>query len=371
MRHLALGAILLAVLAAPAWAKKWNPKQEREIGEKVCVQVDKEYKRWEDEAALARVKTIVDAIAAKSDRPDVQYDVRLVDDAEVNAFSIPGGFIYMTKGLVGEAQSDAELAGVLAHEIAHNCTYDALDQAERSRKLFMGALGAALVSIVLGAKGDIVATTAQAGLYVRQGMLSRYSLEVESQADRNAVRYLVKSGYNPVGLLTFMERLARKERREMPEEAGVFETHPLSRERVAALIDQITAAGVTVNRRAVMQWRKPEVQEVEIAGGKWPAVTWWDQRVLAVVGPDEATAKTRAEEINGKLTAALAQGAQRSDFTLAGRDEGLALVASREPVLIVTQEDAKAQETTREALAEAAHTAIRRALTQERFAYQF
>lgn len=371
MRHLALGAILLAVLASPSWGKKWDPKQEREIGEKVCVEVDKEYKRWEDEAALARVKAIVDAIAAKSDRPEVQYDVRLVEDPEVNAFSIPGGFIYVTKGLVEEAHSDDELAGVLAHEIAHNCSYDALEQAERSRKLFMGALGAALASIVLGAGGDVVATTAQAGLYVRQGVLSHYSLEVESQADRNAVRYLAKSEYNPVGLLTFMERLARKERREMPDDAGVFETHPLSRQRVAVLMEQITAAGVTVNRRAVTKWRQPEVQEVEIAGGKWPAVTWWDQRVLAVVGPDAETAKARAEEINGKLTEVLAQGAQRSDFTLAGRAEGIALVARGEPVLVVTQEDARAQETTVEALAEAAHTAIRRALTQERFAYQF
>lgn len=368
--RVAMGLLLVFCLALPAGAAKWDPKKEREIGEKVCAEVDKEYKRLEDEAALQRVKEIVDSVAANSDRPEVQYDVRLVDSTEVNAFSIPGGFIYVTKGLLDAVQSDDELAGVLAHEIAHNCTYDALEQAQRSQKLFLGALSAALATVVLGADRDVSVVTAQAGLYVRQGVLSRYSLEVEARADDNAVRYLLKSKYNPVGLLTFMERLAQEERRRMPPDQGVFETHPLSRTRVASLIEKITDVGVTVNRRAVIKWQKPEVKEVDAAGGKWPAVTWWEQTIFVVVGPDAEQAKTRAEETNQKLTEVLQAGAKRSDFTLEAADQGLALVAKGEPVLVITQADAQAQQTTVDKLADDALTALRRALTRERFAYE-
>jgi hypothetical protein len=360
----------LVLLAAGAGAKKWDPKKEREVGEKVCAEVDKEFKRWDNEDALKRVKAIADAIAVQTQRPDVQYDVRLLDSPEINAFSIPGGFIYVTRGLVEAVHSDHELAGVLAHEIAHNCTYDALEQAERSQKLFLGTLGAAVLAIILGANRDVVATTAQAGLYVRQGVLSQYSIEIESRADKNAVAYLVKSNYNPVGLLTFMERLAQEERRKMPPDMGVFESHPLSRERVAMLIDRLTAAGVTINRRAVINWRKPEVKEVEVAGGKWPAVTWWDETIFGVVGPDTDKAKTRAEDINTKLTQVLEKGASRSDFTLERQQGGLALVAAGETILVISEADAQAQGTQLDELADNTLRAVRRALTRERFAYE-
>jgi len=318
-RLLAYVALLaLLVSTSSAWAKKWDPKKERQIGERVCAEVDKQYKRWKNDAALKRVQAIVAAITPHTDRPDVKYDVRLVDDKEVNAFSIPGGFIYVTRGLIEAVQSDDELAGVLAHEIAHNCEYDALTQAERSSKLFMGALGVALAAVVLGAKSEVVATTAQAGLFVRQGILSKYSLEIEARADRNAVRYLSKTKYNPVGLLTFMERLARKERREMPPEAGVYETHPLSRQRVVMLIDEITDAGFAINRRAVIKWRKPQIKETQVGEAKWPSVTWWDEVLFTVVGPDAEAAKKRAEEINKRLTDVLAKGARRADFSVGG-----------------------------------------------------
>ncbi len=358
-------------VSSVAWARKWDPKKEREIGKRVCAEVEKRYKRWKNDKALKRVQQIVQDIAKQTERPDVKYDVRLLDTKEVNAFSIPGGFIYVTRGLIENAQSDDELAGVLAHEIAHNCAYDALEQARRSQKLFMGAIGAALLAVLLGARRDVVAATAQAGLYVRQGILARYSIEIEERADRKAVEYLLKTKkYNPVGLLTFMERLAREERRTMPPDYGIFETHPLSRIRVSNLIDQLAEAGVRINRRAVIKWKKPEVREIEVGDKKWPAVVWWDEVIFCVVGPDAETAKKRAEEINKRLTKALAEGATRAEFTLEGSDEGISLTAMGQTVLTVTAADAEAHGKKMEDLAEEVLHAIRRALMRERFAYE-
>ena len=368
----ALAVVFALTAVAGAFAAKWTPEQERKIGEKVCAEIEKEYKRWKNPKAQKRVQAIVDEIAPHTDRPNIKYEVRLLDIKEKNAFSIPGGFIYVTRGLIEDVQSDDELAGVLAHEIAHNCTYDALNQAQRSSKMFLGSLAAGLAAVLLGAKSDVVRATVTAGLYARQAILSRYSIDIEARADRNAVRYLLKTKYNPVGLLTFMERLAREERRKMPGDPGIFQTHPLSRKRVAMLIDTLTAAGVTINRRAVLKWRKPEVKEVEAAGGKWPAVTWWDQTIFVVVGPDAGQAKARAQAITKRLTQVLAEGALRSDFTIEGRGENVVLIGRGKTILTITPQDAKAQGKKDPAeLGKTALAAIHHALLRERLHYQF
>lgn len=367
-----LAGLVLASACLPVWGKTWDPKKERELGQQVTVEVEKHYKRLDDPEALKRLQAIVSALVPHTQRPDVEYDIRLLDTPEVNAFSIPGGFIYVTKGLLEAVQSDDELAGVLAHEIAHNCHYHALVQAERSRKLFMGALGAALVAIILGARSEVVATTAQAGLYVRQGVLSRYSIDMEAEADRDATRYLLASNYNPVGILTFMERLARDERRAMPPDAGVFQDHPLGYERVAMLINELTAAGVVINRRATINWRKPEIKEVEVSGReeKAPAVVWWDRTIFVFVGADLEAQKARAAEFSERLTAALAKGASRPNFTIDQVEGGVALLACGEPLLVVTAEDAAAHGKEPALLAREALEAIYAALTQERLAYE-
>ncbi len=370
----ALLVLLLAGLIPPAWAApKYDPKEERKLGEGVCAEVDKEYKRWDDKEALKRVQDVVEAITPNTQRPDIKYDIRLIDVAEVNAFSIPGGFIYVTKGLMGAVQSDDELAGVLAHEMAHNCHYDALVQADRSRKLFMGALGAAIAAIVLGGKSEMVASAAQAGLYVRQGILSHYSIEIEANADADAVKYLCKTKYNPVGMLTFMERLARQDRMKMAPDPGIFQDHPETPQRVAMLIDELTAAGVKINRRSTSTWAHPEVKDVKIEGkpAAVPAVVWWDQTVFAVLDPDAAKAKARADDIAKQLAAALAAGATASDFTIDRETGGTALTAFGQPLLVVSPEDATAYGKDGADVAQDSLHALRRALMRERLAYQF
>jgi predicted Zn-dependent protease len=352
-----LSGVVLAAAAAPTTAgpkPRYDPKEERKLGEGVCAEVDKEYKRWDDKEAL-------------------KYDIRLIDVAEINAFSIPGGFIYVTKGLMGAIQSDDELAGVLAHEMAHNCHYDALVQADRSRKLFMGALGAALAAICLGGKSEMVAAAAQAGLYVRQGILSEYSIDIEANADRDGINYLCKTKYNPVGMLTFMERLARADRMQMAPDPGIFQDHPDTPQRVAMIIDELTANGVKINRRATTKWAQPEVKEVKVEGhsAAVPAVVWWDQTIFAVLDSDPAKAKARAADLAKQLTAALTAGATESDFSIDQRLAGMALVAFDQPLFTVTAEDAAAYAKDAADVAQDSLHALRRALLREKLAYQF
>ncbi|MFP3904971.1 MAG: M48 family metalloprotease, partial [Armatimonadota bacterium] len=185
--------LLLGVAAVFADTPPYSEEAEEAAGKEVCAAIEKEYDVWDDEETYKKVAHMVETITPHTQRPDIEYNVKLLDTSEVNAFSVPGGNIYVCRGLVEDAQSDDELAAVIAHEIAHNCTYDAMRQAERNRKFFIGGVSAALLSIFFGASSGEVAGVLQAGNFLRQGVLSKYSKEMEERADKNAISYLTET----------------------------------------------------------------------------------------------------------------------------------------------------------------------------------
>ena len=312
IRRVAALTILL-LLPALAYSKpKWSPEYEKKIGTEACAEVEKKWKIVTDEAQQKRLDTIVKTIGAVSGRPEVHYVVKIVDDKDVNAFSIPGGFVYVTKGLLEDAQSDDELAGVIAHEITHNVYYDALERAEKSKKLFMGSIATAIGALILGAEGNKLSAVLAAGEYIRLGVLSKYSMTVETRADEGGVTYLLASkAYNPVGMLTFMERLAARERRMPKQELGVYADHPDTDKRCQQIIELLEKNGVDINRRAVTKWEPPLVAEKEANGKKLATMTLWGVEILATdAGADGKPALDRVNALAEALRLALANGLQ-------------------------------------------------------------
>lgn len=346
MMAVVLTMSLAAGVADAGSEPPYKPEYEQRIGQEAAAQVEKQYKRYEDEEALARLKTIVDEIAQASSRPEVVYDVRILDTDEVNAFSLPGGIVYATRGLLEDVQSDHELAGVLAHEIAHNCTYDALIQAERNKDLFTGSMAAAIAAILLGGSSETVSTVLVAGEYVRQSVLGGYSIDMETAADAHAVEYLLRTSYNPVGLLTFMERLAAEYRgNAQAVDPGVFQTHPLPPVRVADLKRALAAAGVDLNPRATTKWERPAVETVEVEGAPVTQVTLQGQVIFKVLvsGPCAETEPARAERIVERLTAVMAEGLQRYEVRVENNAGNPMVKARGKTILTVYPEDAAAQ----------------------------
>lgn len=345
----------------------FSPEYEKKVGEKTVAKVETQYERYKDAETQAKLDAMATEIAAASARPEVTYDVRLIDTEEVNAFSIPGGFIYVTKGLLDEVQSDHELAGVLAHEMAHNCTYDALIQAERNKDLFTGSVAAAIAAILLGAGSQEISTVMVAGEYVRRGVLGGYSIQIERMADHHGAEYVMKTSYNPVGLLTFMERLAAQERREPPRELGVFQTHPLAVERVELLADFLHDSGVEINRRATTSWERPRAEQVKANEQDAALVTLWGEDLFLVLtpGPDHETLMQRAEAIVQVLTDLLADGMEGFEVRLSERDGNPAVVATGEAIVVIYPEDAQAHDLEQAALAGQVKDALRAALRKE------
>jgi beta-barrel assembly-enhancing protease len=353
------------LLAQAVWAGQWSDEYEKKVGAETVVEVEKQYKVYEDKDALAKLVDMTTEIAKHTTRPDVKYTVKLLDTDEENAFSIPGGWVYVTKGLLKAAQSDDELAGVLAHEIGHNCCYDSLDGAEKSKKLFMGSAAAALAAILCGAKSEMIGGVLAAGEYFRRGVLAGYSIDVETRADRNGMSYMLKSKYNPVGLLTFMERLAAEERHEPPVTLGVFQTHPMAEERVKLLSGYLEDAGVEINRRATTKWDKPTAEEVKLGDKPGLRVKLWGETILETTSTGGAASlKERGDQIVASLTNALAAGTEAYEVRPAKRG-GQSVVLARDLVVFATVADDAPANKTADDVTDGSARAIKQAMYKE------
>lgn len=201
--------------------------KEIEIGQQMHPQVMAQYRAYEDAELQAYVDRIGQKIAANSDRPNLTYTFTVLDSDEVNAFATPGGFIYLSRGLIAYLNSEAELAAVLGHEIGHVTARHAVRQG--SRKQLLGAISI-LGSAAAGGLGS-AATNLLGGAYI-----SGYGRELELEADREGAEYLVRSGYASEAVIDVvrilknqelfeMER-AREEGREPRVYHGIFATHP-------------------------------------------------------------------------------------------------------------------------------------------------
>lgn len=207
------------------------PGQEASVGAQEHEKIIQQFGGLVSDSRLQNYVSGVGARVAKdTERPEVEYKFFLLDSPVVNAFALPGGYVYVTRGLLAVANSEAQLAGVLAHEIGH---VTARHSAERYSHGVAASLGAALLSAALGSN-----TAAQAATIGSQLYLSSYSRSQESQADELGIRYLHRAGYDPDAMAQFLESLDRYSAFENQEagrqdtSASYFSTHPQTKDRV-------------------------------------------------------------------------------------------------------------------------------------------
>mgnify|MGYP001191789972 CR=1 FL=1 len=213
-------------------AKLISEQAEREIGLETKKAILKEYGEMKDPVLAQYVTNLGKRLAAVSDRPKVDYEFVVLDTDLVNAFAAPGGFIFVTRGLLQEMSNEAELASVLGHEIGHVAGWHSIGMIQR--QMGYGALttlGAIASGIHMGPEAMIlVAQTAD--LFTSLYLLG-YSREHELEADRVGVRYMLSAGYDPKAALTFFERLAALEKKEGPDHwESYLRSHPPTDQRI-------------------------------------------------------------------------------------------------------------------------------------------
>src|SRR5687768_9279841 len=219
-RDLALLAVALGALAGSGCATGSSPatgrtfstpiseQQESQLGReehpKILEEFGGEYK--EKPELTAYVSSVGQFIAATSERKDVKYTFTVLNTPDVNAFAVPGGYIYTTRGLLALANNEAELASVLGHETGHITARHTAERMGQAQQTQLGVLGATLLGAVLG--GETGANLA-GGLASQYGQvrLAGYSQEQEFEADSLGVRYMKRATYDPQASATFLSAL--------------------------------------------------------------------------------------------------------------------------------------------------------------------
>ncbi|MGE0002121.1 MAG: M48 family metalloprotease [Fimbriimonadaceae bacterium] len=266
MRSILIAFVLLSLTGATYPCQqddrhKKDIENDVKMGREYSEEVRKELPASENIAMIERVQTIGNRVASIANANLVEvtwgdkrlspftYEFTVVKGEDVNAFSLPGGFIYVYEGLVEFCESDDELAGVLAHEVAHaSFRHVAVLRREQSK---FDIVNIPLILAAIFSRSEGAASLAQGVGLLNQAVTSGWSVKAEESADYGAIQYLVGSEYNPVGILTFMERLALRDRAKPAIDWGIYQTHPPSSERAVALQRRLGAAGVPIKRSAV------------------------------------------------------------------------------------------------------------------------
>ncbi|MBX2834063.1 MAG: M48 family metalloprotease [Micavibrio sp.] len=239
-------AVLLAACSTnPATGERqftalMSPSQENQVGASEHQKVIQQFGLVKDPALTSYVQRVGKQVTANTERPDVQYQFFVIDSPIVNAFALPGGYIYVSRGLLALANNEAELASVLGHEAGH---ITGRHSAERYSQSVVTSLGAGLISAALGSDVASQALGVGANLY-----LSSYSRSQENEADSLGLRYMAGAGYEPNAVPSFLSSLkqksdleARLEGRGAGEGVSYFSTHPATGERVSKTANEANA----------------------------------------------------------------------------------------------------------------------------------
>ncbi|MCY7316212.1 MAG: M48 family metalloprotease [Rubrivivax sp.] len=225
-RHTVATAVLSAALLAGCGTKVVNPvtgQTERTVmseadeiaeGKKAHQQVLQEYGVYDNAAVQGLMNEIGQRLAKQSHRANLQWTFTVLDSPEINAFALPGGYIYVTRGIMAYMASEADLAGVVGHEIGHVTARHGAQRATRAQNAGLGVLAATVLGAVLESSGVGGATQAvgQLSQTAAAGYVARYSREQESQADALGAEYLQRNRYDPRNMVDVIRLLLNQER---------------------------------------------------------------------------------------------------------------------------------------------------------------
>jgi len=222
--------LFIAVVAAGALALV-SVKQEIEIGREAQKEVRRQVTELGDATVMSYVRDVGRRIAARAPGPRYPYSFDVANYREINAFALPGGPVWIHRGAIQAATTEAQMAGVLAHEIAHIAERHAADQLTKAL-VANGLLG--LLGAVLGNEGGARTAQMGAGLFAR-GLFLKFSRDDEREADRSGARIMHRAGWDPDGMVEFFQILRERAKRD-PSSLEVFlSSHPSPESRATEL----------------------------------------------------------------------------------------------------------------------------------------
>ncbi len=364
------------VSPAPVLSARDRKQMADEIkqGQEAADEIAKSAKFDKDEADNDRVNRIGQRLAAVVDVTQVPagfgndhvfpftWHFHIIEDKAINAFSLPGGQVYVNSGLLHAVRSDDELAGVLGHEMTHSAHHHIQELSHEQSKLSSAMLAGLLAAIVAHVPSDAIGGLAAGAQYGSVAYINfHYSQPAERDADHGGTILMEKAGYNPVGMLTFMEQLGDFENRGPSVNAGIFQDHPETAERVASIgreLNEMNVAGTTGAVRSVTDAPHATAHQ-DPAGGI--DIVFNKHTLPTLADPDG----DRVPAIVNKFNASLDAGLQLYQVGASGNQ---VLLSDRPLITIVPNDVALHPGLSPDALAQAAADALRSGIYAQTFA---
>jgi beta-barrel assembly-enhancing protease len=212
----------------------YNLDKQIALGKQFSMQVERSSKLIDDPVVTEYVNRVGQNLVRNSDAK-VPFTIKVIDSDEVNAFALPGGYFYVNSGLILAADEEAQLAGVMAHEIGHVCACHAARGATRGNIMQL-----ATIPLIFVPMGYPVYIATQEGLSLAVPLtFLKFSRGYEAQADYLGVQYMYKAGYDPNAYVTFFEKIQALEKRRPGSVAKVFSTHPPTPDRIQKSQEEI------------------------------------------------------------------------------------------------------------------------------------
>jgi predicted Zn-dependent protease len=325
---------------------------DTKIGGEYVKEVEKQYKLSTNEEMIKRVETIGNALADIANENLVtvtwgdkrlspfSYTFKVIEGEDVNAFSLPGGYIYVYEGLLKFSQSDDEVAGVLSHEVAHAALRHVATLQKEQSRLQLVTLPLILASIFSGASGsggEAAAGLGNLAVLVGTAKASGWSLSAEEAADYAGLQYMMKSKYEPSGIVTFMERLNSKNKVIDNLDWGIYRTHPPTADRVRALLRRMNELKIPVRRSLA----SPAYRSAVVQAGSDHELLFDGNVVFRFNGANSADRAAKASKLVDQFLDTLPN-------LYEVRLEGMRVIGAGRTLFEVTEEDIEGSKTSKD-----------------------
>ncbi|MCL1986144.1 MAG: M48 family metalloprotease [Betaproteobacteria bacterium] len=223
-------------------------KDEIEMGRKFDVLVRSQLPMIDDPEVSIYVRSIVDKLLSALPPQPFKYTTGVIRNNTLNAFAIPGGYVYVFSGLIMNFETESELAGVLAHELAHVTQHHVASRIERGQMLTLGALLVTIAGVALG--GSAGGAAIMGAMTASQSAMLNYSRIDENEADQQGFQYLIKAGYDPHGMVNAFQKLRRKSWMSGGGNIPTYlSTHPYIGDRITNITARIASQPASIRNR--------------------------------------------------------------------------------------------------------------------------
>lgn len=239
MRRAAVGALVLGAAGCLA-----STQQEVDMGSQYAAQIDQQLPIIRDPEVARYIRVLGDSIARVSDERNLNWTFQVVDQPDVNAFAVPGGYIYVYRGLIEKTANMSELAGVMGHEIAHVTRRHSVKQMASAERANVGVTAACIFapSFCQSGAGNAVLQVGGGALF------AKFSRDDETEADRYGVQYVTRAGIDPRGMPSMFRTLLSLRQNSPSAVEGWFSSHPIEETRVQTTETEIAKINPTVLR---------------------------------------------------------------------------------------------------------------------------